>query len=37
LPLTGDKSGFLWAMVLTVSAAAFVYWLLKRLGTVGRR
>jgi zinc transporter len=36
LPLTEYKSGFLWAMVLTVSAAAFVYWLLRRLGTVGR-
>ncbi|MGB6701063.1 CorA family divalent cation transporter, partial [Methyloceanibacter sp.] len=36
LPLTEDKSGFVWAIVLTVSAAAFVYWLLRRLGTVGR-
>jgi len=34
--LTEEKSGFVWAIVLTVSAAAFVYWLLRRLGTVGR-
>ncbi|MGB6770250.1 MAG: CorA family divalent cation transporter, partial [Methyloceanibacter sp.] len=36
LPLTEDKSGFVWAMVLTVGAAAFVYWLLRRLGTIRR-
>ena len=37
LPLTGENSGFLWAIALTVGASAVVYWLLKRLGTVGRR
>ncbi|HSB58419.1 MAG TPA: CorA family divalent cation transporter [Methyloceanibacter sp.] len=36
LPLTQNADGFLWAMVLTAGAAAFVYWLLKRAGTVGR-
>jgi zinc transporter len=36
LPLTQNGDGFLWAMVLTVSAAAFVYWLLRRSGTLGR-
>jgi zinc transporter len=36
LPLTAHRSGFLWAMALTVGAAALVYWLLRRLGTVRR-
>jgi zinc transporter len=36
LPLTGDKSGFLWAIAVTVGASAFVYWLLRRLGTTRR-
>src|SRR5262245_45192292 len=36
LPFTGDKSGFWSAMVLTVGAAALVYWLLRRSGALGR-
>ena len=36
LPLTGDKSGFLWATALTVGASALVFWLLRRLGTTRR-
>ena len=36
LPLTGDNSGFLWAIAVTVSASGFVYWLLRRLGTTRR-
>jgi zinc transporter len=36
LPLTGERSGFLAAMVIIVVASAVVYWLLKRSGTVGR-
>jgi len=36
LPLTRDKSGFLWATALTVGASALVFWLLRRLGTTRR-
>jgi len=32
LPLTHNVSGFLWAMVILISASALVYWLLKRSG-----
>jgi zinc transporter len=30
LPLTDDRSGFLWALVILISASALVYWLLRR-------
>ena len=36
LPLTEDPSGFLWALLLLVGAAALVCWLLKRWGLLGR-
>ena len=36
LPWTNNPSGFLWVMLIIAAASAFVYWLLKRLGTVGR-
>jgi hypothetical protein len=36
LPLVGDPSGFLWVIGIIAAASAFVYWLLKRSGTVGR-
>ncbi len=36
LPLTADRSGFLWAMAIIAIASGLVYWLLKRSGTVGR-
>jgi zinc transporter len=32
LPLTHNVSGFLWAMVILISASALVYWLLRRSG-----
>lgn len=37
LPWLSDSSGFLWVIAIIAAASAFVYWLLKRLGTVGRR
>jgi zinc transporter len=37
LPWAGEPSGFLWVIAIISAASAFVYWLLKRLGTVGRR
>ena len=36
LPLTGDSSGFVWALVLLVGVSAFVFWLLKRSGILRR-
>jgi Mg2+ and Co2+ transporter CorA len=36
LPWADNPAGFFWVMVIIAAASAFVYWLLKRLGTVGR-
>jgi zinc transporter len=36
LPLVSDPSGFVWVIVTIAAASAFVYWLLKRSGLLGR-
>jgi zinc transporter len=36
LPLMGEPSGFLWVVAIIAMASAFVYWLLKRSGLLGR-
>jgi len=36
LPLVADRSGFLLVMLLLVAVSAFVFWLLKRSGILGR-
>jgi zinc transporter len=36
LPWADNPSGFSWVMLIIAAASALVYWLLKRLGTVGR-
>ncbi len=36
MPLLADRSGFLWVMLLLVAVSAFVFWLLKRSGILGR-
>lgn len=36
LPLTDDRAGFVWAILLLVGASALVFWLLKRWGLLRR-
>jgi zinc transporter len=36
MPLTDNRHGFLWVMVLVVVVSVLVYWLLKRSGILGR-
>jgi zinc transporter len=36
LPLTANGYGFLWSMGILIGASAIVFWLLKRMGAVGR-
>jgi Mg2+ and Co2+ transporter CorA len=36
VPLTDNRHGFLWVMVLVVVISVLVYWLLKRSGILGR-
>lgn len=36
LPLTADGYGFLWSMGIIIGASAVVFWLLRRLGALGR-
>ena len=37
LPWLNNPAGFLWVAIIIAAASAFVYWLLKRSGTAGRR
>ena len=36
LPFVSDSSGFVWVLLLVVAVSAFVFWLLKRSGILGR-